>query len=107
MAGARSGAGVGGAPEAATGGSGADIPAAPDPYAGDPAGAFQAASGRSAGDVRELIGLIVASLLTTWLAWTAASHLQSWRRGLMSLLALKWDIVRGCMVLSVVILMLQ
>jgi hypothetical protein len=103
MAGARTSAGVGGAPVDAT----PETTSAPDPYAGNPEGAFQAATGRSSREVRELVGLIVASLLTTWLAWTAASHLQSWRRGLMSLLALKWDIVRGCMVLSVMILMLQ
>ncbi len=102
---------------AATGGAGVGIapplpptsgvPAAPAPLAWDPGTAFAMASGQHFSAVRGVIAAIVATLLTLWLAWTTQACFFAWSKRRMSLFAMKGDIVRGCVVLCVVLVILQ
>ncbi len=104
VAAATGGAGVGIAPTAPPA---FGVPAAPPPLATDPSAAFETASGQRLTDVRNAIAAIVATLLTLWLAWTTQASLFAWSRKRMSLFAMKADIVRGCVVLCVVLVILQ
>jgi len=101
---AAGGAGVGPAPVVppATG-----LPIAPSPIAVDPSTAFAMASGRHPGELRDAITAIVATLLTLWLVWTSQSNFLAWCRGRMSFFAMKTDIIRGCIVLCVMLVIMQ
>jgi integrating conjugative element protein (TIGR03758 family) len=82
-------------------------PAAPPPVAIDPSTAFAMASGQQLTAVRNAISTIVATLLTLWLAWTTQANFFAWSKRRMSLYAMKADIVRGCILLCVVLVILQ
>lgn len=101
---AAGGAGVGPAPVVPpiTG-----VPVAPSPIAVDPSTAFAMASGRQPVEVRDAIAASIATLLTLWLVWTSQSNFLAWCRGRMSFFAMKTDIIRGCIVLSVVLVIMQ
>jgi integrating conjugative element protein (TIGR03758 family) len=104
VAAAAGGAGVGPAPVVppTTG-----VPIGPSPIAVDPSTAFAMASGRQPVEVRDAITAIIATLLALWLAWTSQSNFLAWCRGRMSFFAMKADIIRGCIVLGVVLVILQ
>lgn len=104
VAAAASGAGVGIAPPLPPA---SGVPAAPAPLAWDPSTAFSLASGQRPSDVRNAIAAIVATLLTLWLAWTTQACFFAWSRRRMSFFAMKADIVRGCIVLCVLLVILQ
>jgi integrating conjugative element protein (TIGR03758 family) len=101
---ATGGAGVGPAPVVppTTG-----VPIAPSPIAVDPSTAFAMASGRQPMEVRDAIAAIIATLLTLWLAWTSQATFSAWCRRRTSLFAMKTDIIRGCIVLCIVLVILQ
>jgi integrating conjugative element protein (TIGR03758 family) len=73
----------------------------------DPDSAFAMASGRRPAEVREAITAIVATLLTLWLAWTTQAIFFAWWRGRISFFAMKAEIIRGCIMLCVVLVILQ
>lgn len=104
VAAAAGGAGVGLVPVPPPG---AGIPGAPSPTAVDPSTAFALASGRQPIEVRGAIAAIVATLLTLWLLWTSQSLFFAWWRRRLSLYAMEADIIRGCIVLCVVLVVLQ
>lgn len=104
VAGAAGGAGVGPAPPVPPA---VGMPTSPSPTAVDRDTAFQMASGRRPFEVREAMGAIVATLLTLWLVWTSQANFFAWWRGRMSFFAMKADLVRGCIVLGVVLMVLQ
>jgi integrating conjugative element protein (TIGR03758 family) len=83
------------------------VPTAPSPIAVDSRTAFAMASGRQPIEVHDAIAAIIATLLTLWLAWTAQSNFFAWWRGQMSFYAMKTDIIRGCIVLCVVLVIVQ
>jgi len=83
------------------------FPVAPPPVAVDPTTAFAVASGRQPADVRYAIGAIIATLLTLWLVWTSQANFLAWCRRRMTFFELKKDIIRGCIVLCVVLVILQ
>ncbi|CAG0946132.1 hypothetical protein GPROT2_03583 [Gammaproteobacteria bacterium] len=85
----------------------AGVPAPPPPVAVGPSTAFALASGQQLSALRDAIAAIVATLLTLWLVWTSQSGFFAWCKRRMSLFALKADIVRGCIVLCVVLVVLQ
>lgn len=104
VAAAPGGAGVGPAPVVppATG-----VPTAPSPIAVDPTTAFAMASGRQPLEVRDAVVTIVATLLTLWLVWTSQSNFRAWWRGRLSFMTMKTDLIRGCIVLSALLVILQ
>lgn len=104
VAAATGGAGIGTAPVLPPG---AAVSASPSPLAVDPDSAFAMASGRSPAEVRDSIAAIIATLLMLWVVWTASSHIAAWRKRRLSLQSLQTDIVRACVVLSIVIVILQ
>jgi integrating conjugative element protein (TIGR03758 family) len=104
VAGAPGGAGVGPAPPVPPV---IGVPTAPSPVAVDPDTAFAMASGRNPLEVREAMAAIVATLLTLWLVWTSQANFRAWWRGRMSFFAMKADLVRGCIVLGVLLVILQ
>lgn len=101
---AAGGAGIGTAPTVppATG-----MPTAPSPIAVDPSTAFAMASGKQPAELRQAVSAIVATLLTLWLAWTAQSTFFAWWRRRLSFHAMQADIIRGCIVLCVMLVILQ
>jgi integrating conjugative element protein (TIGR03758 family) len=86
---------------------GAGVPASPSPLSVDPDTAFSIASGRSPFEVREAITLLLAMLLFLWLAWTAMSLFQGWRKYSLSLFAMQADVVRATVLLCVLLVILQ
>lgn len=104
VAGAAGGAGVGPAPPIPPA---VGMPTSPSPVAVDPDTAFEMASGRRPFEVREAMAAIVATLITLWLVWTSQANFSAWWRGRMSFFAMKADLVRGCIVLGVVLMVLQ
>ena len=104
VAGAAGGAGVGPAPPVPPA---VGMPTSPSPIAVDRDTAFQMASGRRPFEVREAMAAIVATLLTLWLVWTSQANFFAWWRGRMSFFAMKADLVRGCILLGVLLVILQ
>jgi integrating conjugative element protein (TIGR03758 family) len=104
VAGAAGGAGVGPAPPVPPA---IGMPTAPSPIAVDQDTAFAMASGRKPLQVREAVVVIVALLITLWLVWTSQANFRAWWRGQMSLFAMKGDLVRGCIVLGILLVVLN
>lgn len=101
---ATGGAGAGIAPVPAPG---AAMPAAPSPLSVDPDTAFSLASGRSPFELKESITLLLSMLLLLWLAWTAMSLFQAWRKCGLALFAMQADLVRATVLLCVLLVILQ
>lgn len=101
---AEGGAGIGAAPVVPPN---AGVPASPSPIAVDPSTAFAMASGRQPGEVHDAIAAIVATLLTLWLAWTVRENFFGWCKRRLSFYSMKGDIVRGCIVLCIVLIIVQ
>lgn len=85
----------------------AGVPASPPPIAVEPGTAFAMASGQQVSALRDAIAAIVATLLTLWLVWTSQSGFVAWCKRRMSMFAVQTDIIRGCIVLCVVLVLLQ
>lgn len=78
------------------------------PNAVSPGSAFTGGTGGvTQAKVREAVTLIIATLLLVWLAWTAQSQLQTWRRGGISMISMKSDIIRATVLLSILIVILN
>lgn len=57
--------------------------------------------------VRDMVTGVVATLMLTWVAWTAWSQFGSWRKGNIALANMQWDILRATTVFTIAVVMLQ
>ena len=81
------------------------LSSSPTPFAGDADTIFMAASGKSKAEVKEVISMILATLVTTWVAWTCLSSFASWRRGRLSFMNLQGNIVRAaCILIAIIVI---
>jgi integrating conjugative element protein (TIGR03758 family) len=103
---AASGAGGFGAPPAAPPTS-TPLPVGPMPHTVSPGTAFATATGFTADQVKNMISVVIAMFMMTWVAWTSYSQFNSWRQGNISLGNLQGDILRSLMVFSIAVIMLQ
>jgi hypothetical protein len=79
----------------------------PAPFSGDADTVFMAASGKSKADIKQAIAMILATFVTTWVAWTGLSSFASWRRGRLSSMNLQGDIVRAACILVATIVIVN
>lgn len=63
--------------------------------------------GYTLAQVRETITGVVATLMLTWVAWTAVSQFGSWRKGNIALANMQWDILRATTIFTIAMVMLQ